>query len=789
MKKYGHRVQLSLLWLLLAVCIFSVLPRSASAAMLETITYAGQGEEEDINCEYDVGKYRAKQWWKKPLDAVLDTSVQVGDSVFDSIGSSVVGLVCVGGGLWLAVFSIKVLGGMVESDPLENLTKVGGLMLRIGIAAALLKNRSFFFGYFLSPIIEAGAGFVDSGNAVSVAGGLSGAASTLKGMAIDIHDTIVPIQAGGDYLQCLSQIHELSVPIIGKYLLTFQDPGAWSAGCAFLVVGWLLIIAFPILLMDAGFRLGITAALCPLFIAAWVFQSTRDYTKKGVNAVLNIAFVFMMIKLSSKFAVELVKGATGLDQLNNGQPDDPTHFVCTFRSYHFGGSDDSCSPADKEHGGITLIFICAVCTAYGIYLMREAANTLANYFSDTSFSNDTAFQAAKGGMTAPINFANTGINMAHDTKSALGKTMVGKAVGKAANKVGAIAAKPFQAAGRAIARPFKKAGNRIKGRAQQLQNKAKSDVKQFSNNVKQRFKDRFSSNNSNSASSQPPTPNAKRDPKTNDWVSTHTNKDGSSVETRMNDQGQRTSVTKRNAAGQVTSRDQFDSKGNQSGHYEATYDSKGQKTSEYQFDKSGSTQRTFKDGQMTREKVKDHAKGTETDTSYNKDGKKIRQSISAGGKKTTMDFDEKEQVSRKETVDRDGTKTTDTFTRGNNGKLVESTTVKENPDGSSERTDWQHDADGKRAAGLKTVTNSKGEEGATLMVDGNGNRPKGMPASAVYNPKDQTWATSYTDKKTGENTRTVMDRNGQRQSVTKTSKDGRITSQTQFKDGNPIITP
>ena len=148
MKKYKYKKKaIFLLHMLLISCFLSVVPVSQIfAAGFETIKFT---PDDECNLAEEVGKAIDDKWWETPLDSVLNASVAVGNTVFASVATGAEQLMFVGMGLWLALFTLKIVGGMQESDPLENLTKIGGMMLKVGIASALLHNRDFFFEYFI----------------------------------------------------------------------------------------------------------------------------------------------------------------------------------------------------------------------------------------------------------------------------------------------------------------------------------------------------------------------------------------------------------------------------------------------------------------------------------------------------------------------------------------------------------------------------------------------------------------------------------------------------------------
>lgn len=433
MRKFGHKGKKVLLWLFLAVSFFPVMTVPCQAAGLETFQeprYDKWDNTKKNECKFSkifTEESNHGKWWEAPLKAALNASIAVGNNVFDKVAGGAKGLMYVGAGLWLAIFSLKIVGGMVESDPLENLTKVGGMMLKVGIAAVLLGNRQYFFGYFFSPIVEAGAGFVGAGDVgtdvtvpdIGSSGGLADAANAALLMAQATHDQIASLRAAAGYLQCADEIHNFSVGILGIDT-DFGDVGMWTAGCAFKLGTLFFMAAFPFFLIDACFRMGVTAALCPLFIVAWVFEVTRSYAGKGFNATLNVAFVFMMVKITAQIAMSLLKGAAGLDfDSDSGAQAAIPKLACRYRVFNF--TENSCDGIDPGGSALGGIFGYFVCVAYGLLLMGKGSSQLANYFSEASFSNDTAFQAAKGAGQAAASGAHMAVRGGAQAAAAAGK--------------------------------------------------------------------------------------------------------------------------------------------------------------------------------------------------------------------------------------------------------------------------------------------------------------------------------------------------------------------------------
>ena len=355
------------------------------------------------------------------MEAVVDASVSVGNKTYKKLGPEMAKIVGIGFGIWLALFAMKVVGSFVEASPGETMTRLGGMSIKVMLACGLMATstgRKTFFEYFFSPVIELGAGFVET-SSIGIESGIGTASSAaismpsievdsnpdkalesvgkvLIEMAENIHETLAALKGAGTLVRCFSLIHEFSVVV---HLFDFWDPGVWIAGCLIWLGALIFMIVFPFFLIDACFRMGVIAAMSPLFISAWVFPATKQYAQKGLQALVNIAFTFMMVKLSTLIAIKLLIGSSGLEDIMGDitkaeSKEFQVKMICAYRLLNFASSD-ACSGVSG--GGAKNIIVFIVCITYGILLMQEGANKLANYFSDTSFDNGNAWQAAKTG--------------------------------------------------------------------------------------------------------------------------------------------------------------------------------------------------------------------------------------------------------------------------------------------------------------------------------------------------------------------------------------------------------
>ncbi|MCQ2914392.1 MAG: type IV secretion system protein [Alphaproteobacteria bacterium] len=386
--------KLSYLWIYALTLVF---PKIAHADWFVSIPYYGQGGECG-SVSSAAGEIGANPWWSGPFDVVSNAAVSLANGTYSKVAGGMLQVVAVGLALWIAVFTLKVVGSMVESNPLDNVTKIFGMLLKGAFAAVLLTNSNILFSYFVSPIIEFGAGVggVSSGSASS-ASGLFGATSSLKSILMSTHNQVSTTQAKGSVLMCISQVWSLDFGL--GSIDAIIDPGTWTQGCALYCIVWVLSVIWPLLVFDALMRLGITGALTPLFVGAWVFPCTASYTQKGFNSFLNVAFFYVCLKFVITIGLKLLEATSGVSGMTSDAGDSWAQAVCKTCMFHV----KDCS----ENTQTTSLMLFMAASFYVFYFLKEAT-TFANYFSDAGFSNDQAFQAA----ASTGNMMKKGVSMA-----------------------------------------------------------------------------------------------------------------------------------------------------------------------------------------------------------------------------------------------------------------------------------------------------------------------------------------------------------------------------------------
>lgn len=120
---------------------------------------------------------------------------------------------------------------------------------------------------------------------------------------------VLPFIAVGESMSCYANYTAFNIPWTTIYIPNFP----------YLIVGWLLIIAFSLLAMIVGFyliditiRLGFIIVLTPLLITAWAFPISREYAKRGwdmlVFCLMQYLGVSVMMAIFLNMCLQIIPG-------------------------------------------------------------------------------------------------------------------------------------------------------------------------------------------------------------------------------------------------------------------------------------------------------------------------------------------------------------------------------------------------------------------------------------------------------------------------------------------------
>lgn len=225
--------------------------------------------------------------------------------------------------VWLS-FNVAVFFNSVGDTPDlgEFATKVGGMMFRAAFAVAFLTGGSeIAFGYFIEPVLTDSANLANSlVTAATKPGGdqlitavspkkaalSDGARTAMNGMIGGLGDGLREAQAMAQSLRCgAGYWYETPWPLdwVVEYI---PNPLMWLLGCVLGAFFWVISLIFPMVLMDAIFRIGLMVGMAPVFVVAWVFPATRNYAKVAFDIILHACILFVVMALVMNMCMGMI---------------------------------------------------------------------------------------------------------------------------------------------------------------------------------------------------------------------------------------------------------------------------------------------------------------------------------------------------------------------------------------------------------------------------------------------------------------------------------------------------
>ena len=390
--------------------------------------------------------------WSCELFILLfDSANVVSGQINNVLSGSASKVVLVGGGLWLVFYTLAFLGNVAgDLDPMQYLTKVGTIMLRIGIASTFLAGgAAMAFDYFITPVLTTGAqlanvalsangqsplkvkmasdvttntgspydkmqewvnGQIDRiGNQYvgaaaqfasdklfgkpSATGKISGpmgdgVRNSLKQMIAAMASSMARAQAIAQGLRCGSAFWmKIGIPLPLTPDFIIPNPLMWIFGAWLGCVFWVVSFIFCFAMLDVIFRIGLIVSMLPVFIAAWVFPITGKFAKAAWDMFLNTVLVFFITGLTAAFIAILVEKTWGV-----GTGDDVNKFMDFMERSSYVKAWDSLS--EGNNNGMATLF-CVSCVSLWAWSMAPKADSLASKFVGGTFSSSVAIKAIK----------------------------------------------------------------------------------------------------------------------------------------------------------------------------------------------------------------------------------------------------------------------------------------------------------------------------------------------------------------------------------------------------------
>lgn len=350
---------------------------------------------------------------------LFDSSNTIAGQINKTLAKPVMGLVIMGGMLWLAFCTVAFFSNISgPSDPMEFLTKVGTIMLRVGFAGCFLAGgASLAFEYIINPVLSSGVRLASdvfsmtNAGSVALPNDISGSASGpmgagvrdgLKALISQLASSMAEAQAIAQGLRCGAFFWKkfeglsfgvgfLSIDLLPEILVPnplMWAVGAWT-GCMF----WIISILFCFAMLDVVFRIGLLVGLLPVFIASWVFPMTGRFAKTAWSMFVNSVLVFFITAITASFIVIFVKNAWNISSSSEFGT-----FLQKMQASSYVEAWDSLFEAGAGAGLLSILFVFAV--VYWGWMMAPKADKTASEILQSSFSSSIAIKA----LSSTVNF-------------------------------------------------------------------------------------------------------------------------------------------------------------------------------------------------------------------------------------------------------------------------------------------------------------------------------------------------------------------------------------------------
>lgn len=285
----------------ISTLIKKYLPFILLFCVLPTVVLA----DEKLCPNYIQFKEEIAQFWPRfCFEIMRDVFCDLAEMCWDKFAKPLQGVIAVGAGLYIAVYTLKTLGSFSQQDIAayfsNNKTGLLLLMAKIAFAFVLLSDEEFVYKYLVKPIIEAGAtiGSNDWGKKFEDVSNVRTLFDKVIDQIAQFNGKAHEIIAMGRLMLCLTTLPDTIIDWHWKMV---------PFGGIIYIFGGMIILFLAFYMMDIIFRLGVGCVLLPFAIACGVSKLTSHYTKQVWNLFINVAFNFILLKIIIDFSIEMIK--------------------------------------------------------------------------------------------------------------------------------------------------------------------------------------------------------------------------------------------------------------------------------------------------------------------------------------------------------------------------------------------------------------------------------------------------------------------------------------------------
>lgn len=132
--------------------------------------------------------------------------------------------------------------------------------------------------------------------------------SALLCLTCRTYNQMVPFTAIGETMTCYAFVHGYNPWFLD---VSFPDFSYWLMGATFVVLFSLLMTVIAFYILDIVLKLAFIFILTPLFVVAWAFPISREYTKKAWDMILYALFEFIGVAVMVAIFMVLMMNALG----------------------------------------------------------------------------------------------------------------------------------------------------------------------------------------------------------------------------------------------------------------------------------------------------------------------------------------------------------------------------------------------------------------------------------------------------------------------------------------------
>ncbi len=299
-------------------------------------------------CNYFEVMYNYQQFgciFCTPFRILFNTISVMAKKTYDVLAPAVIGVVLIGFAIWLAIVVMRFVSHFETREPRIFVKAMLNQAFRVLVVVLLLQgpveqlmsmtlDPIFATGLKLAqtiggePMSASGCGLVDGSttSAPSTAGGENGGEATTSGAVQSVinnpeeaglspemgngiictikntQDQIIDILALARVMHCLAWDNTTLIFIPNfAYLLT---------AFLFFIAAFILMLAYPFLLVDSMLKMAVAIALLPVALAAYAFKITSKYLAKVfgtfIDAIMTFIFLSLVIMIVTTIAKEYV---------------------------------------------------------------------------------------------------------------------------------------------------------------------------------------------------------------------------------------------------------------------------------------------------------------------------------------------------------------------------------------------------------------------------------------------------------------------------------------------------